>query len=99
MSICLRLHGVRASYGSRQTIRGVSLSVREGQSVAIIGPNGVGKSTLLKVIAGFVKLDSGKILFDDYDISWLQPYERSQIGIGYLMQGGKTFPSLSVAEN
>lgn len=99
MRIYLRLQGVRGSYGNRQTICSVSLSVREGQSLAIIGPNGAGKSTLLKMIAGFVKVDSGKILLDDYDISLLQPYERAHLGIGYLMQGGKTFPSLTVGEN
>ena len=99
MSISLRVQGIRTSYRSREVVRGVSFSLREGKSLAIIGPNGSGKSTVLKAIAGFVNLDSGRILLQNHDISSLHPYERSHLGIGYLMQGGKTFPSLSVAEN
>src|SRR6185295_3347537 len=99
MNFCLRVQQISASYRNREIIRGVSLSVMEGQSVAIIGPNGAGKSTLLKAIAGFVNVDRGRILLHNENVRSLPPHERSRLGLGYLMQGGKTFPSLSVAEN
>jgi len=67
--------------------------------VALIGPNGAGKSTLLKVIAGLLKPWRGKVWLDGKDITSLPPYEINRLGIGYFLQGGKVFPSLSVREN
>ena len=99
MSTALQLQDVHSSYDKREVIRGVSLSVRHGESVAMVGPNGAGKSTVLKMIAGLANLDGGKILLHEHDIGWLPSYERSRLGLGYLMQGGRTFPSLSVGEN
>jgi urea transport system ATP-binding protein len=67
--------------------------------VAIIGPNGAGKSTLLKVIAGFLRPTAGTVLLNGRDVTRLAPHERVRAGIGYFMQGGRAFPSLTVREN
>lgn len=67
--------------------------------MALIGPNGAGKSTLLKVIAGVLRPWKGKVWLDGKDITSLSPYEINRLGIGYFLQGGKVFPSLSVREN
>lgn len=99
MSSGLRLHDVHASYDKREVVRGVSLDVREGEMLGIVGPNGAGKSTLLRVIAGLMSLDQGEIRLHEQAVSMVPPHERARRGIGYLMQGGRTFPSLSVAEN
>lgn len=99
MSTALQLSEVHSSYEKRQVIRGVSLSVAQGETVAVVGPNGAGKSTILRMIAGLAGLDRGSILMHTHEIGSLPSYERSRLGLGYLMQGGRTFPSLSVGEN
>jgi ABC-type branched-subunit amino acid transport system ATPase component len=99
MSSGLRLQHVHSSYDKREIVRGVSLEVWEGETLGIVGPNGAGKSTLLRLIAGLMSLDEGEIFLHEQDISTLPPHERARRGVGYLMQGGRTFPSLSVAEN
>jgi ABC-type branched-subunit amino acid transport system ATPase component len=95
----LTILDVRAGYGKKEVLRGVTLAAGKGELVAIIGPNGAGKSTLLKVIAGFLRPSSGSVLLDGRDISRLAPHERVKAGIGYCMQGGRVFPSLTVSEN
>src|ERR1041384_2311818 len=99
LTTTLRVHDLRSSYDKRQIVRGVTLSVRQGETLAIIGPNGAGKSTLLKAIAGLASIDDGEIFLRDQDISTLLPHERTRRGLGYLMQGGRAFSSLSVGEN
>lgn len=99
MTSSLRLKDVHCSYDKREIVRGVSLSVSKGETLGIVGPNGAGKSTLLRLIAGLMDLDAGEIFLYEREISALPPYGRAQRGIGYLMQGGRTFPSLSVGEN
>lgn len=99
MSHVLHLRDVRSSYQQREVIKGISLSVRPGETVTIVGPNGAGKSTILKLVAGLAPVTTGKILLDDREITSLEPYQRRRIGIGYLLQGGRSFPSLSVQEN
>ena len=95
----IRVENVRAGYGKKEVLRGITLAAGKGELVAIIGPNGAGKSTLLKVIAGFLKPTAGKVLLDGRDITRLAPHERVRAGIGYFMQGGRAFPSLTVSEN
>jgi urea transport system ATP-binding protein len=90
---------VRAGYGKKEILRGVTLAANKGELVAIIGPNGAGKSTLLKVIAGFLRPTAGTVLLNGRDITRLAPHERVRAGIGYFMQGGRAFPSLTVREN
>lgn len=99
MGTLLRIDGVHAAYKKKDVIRGVSLSARRGQAIAIIGPNGAGKSTLLRVVAGFLETSRGRVLVGEADVSRLAPHERARLGVSYLMQGGRVFPSLTVAEN
>ena len=86
-------------YGSSHTLRGVSLSVKEGECLALLGRNGVGKTTLLKCLMGVQSVASGKILFGGQDISALPPHQRAALGIGYVPQGREIFARLTVEEN
>ena len=86
-------------YGSSHTLRGVSLSVKEGECLALLGRNGVGKTTLLKCLMGVQPIASGKIMFDGQDISRLTPHARAAMGIGYVPQGREIFARLTVEEN
>ncbi|MCG3155108.1 MAG: High-affinity branched-chain amino acid transport ATP-binding protein LivF [bacterium] len=95
----LRIENLHAAYSKKEVLRGVSLSVKQGEIVALIGPNGAGKSTLLKVIAGFLKPRQGNLWLDSKEITSLAAHERVGQGIAYFMQGGKVFPNLTVAEN
>ena len=95
----LRLENIRAGYGKKEVLHGVSFVVPKARICAILGPNGAGKSTLLKVIAGMIRPVEGKIYFEGEDMTDLPVHERVRKGIGYFMQGGQVFPSLTVAEN
>lgn len=86
-------------YGSSHTLRGVSLSVKEGECLALLGRNGVGKTTLLKCLMGVQPVVSGKIVFAGQDISGLPPHQRAALGIGYVPQGREIFARLTVEEN
>lgn len=86
-------------YGSSHTLRGVSLSVKEGECLALLGRNGVGKTTLLKCLMGVQPIASGKIMFGAQDISRLTPHERAALGIAYVPQGREIFARLTVEEN
>ena len=95
----LSIQSLVAGYGETTVIEDVSFAVRKGESLSIIGRNGVGKSTLLKTIVGLTNLQSGTILFDDRDLSTLPTNRRNAAGIGYVPQEREIFPSLTVAEN
>lgn len=95
----LRIDGAHAAYKKKEIIRGVSLSAKRGQTVALIGPNGAGKSTLLRIVAGFLEPLKGRIWIDGYDARKLAPHQRARLGVGYLMQNGRVFSSLTVKEN
>jgi len=95
----LSVENIHAAYSKKEVLRGVSLSVKQGEIVALIGPNGAGKSTLLKVIAGFLKPLQGNLWLDSKEITSLAAHERVGQGIAYFMQGGKVFTNLTVAEN
>ncbi|MEI6115185.1 MAG: urea ABC transporter ATP-binding subunit UrtE [Burkholderiales bacterium] len=86
-------------YGSSHTLRGVSLSVKQGECLALLGRNGVGKTTLLKCLMGVQPIASGKIMFDGQDISRLAPHARAAMGMGYVPQGREIFARLTVEEN
>ncbi|HTJ27126.1 MAG TPA: ABC transporter ATP-binding protein [Candidatus Limnocylindria bacterium] len=95
----LSLHDLSAGYGQTQILRSVSLTVEPGEIVAVIGRNGMGKSTLMKAIMGLVRCMGGTIHFNGADITSLQTHLRARGGIGYIPQGRGIFPDLSVAEN
>ena len=86
-------------YGSSHTLRGVSLSVKQGECLALLGRNGVGKTTLLKCLMGVQPIASGQIMFDGQDISRLTPHARAALGMGYVPQGREIFARLTVEEN
>jgi lipopolysaccharide export system ATP-binding protein len=91
---------IAKSYGGRQVVRGVSLSIRQGEVVGLLGPNGAGKTTSFYMIVGLVRPDSGRILADGEDISRTPMYLRArEHGISYLPQEPSVFRKLSVEEN
>ena len=99
ISELLAIHNLSAGYGARPVLEGLSLVVREGERVALIGPNGCGKSSLLKTITGEVPESSGTVRFLGQDITNLQTDTIVCRGIGYLRQTNNIFPGLTVGEN
>ncbi len=95
----LKISGLDAYYGESKIINDLSLNVPKGKIVALIGRNGVGKSTTLKSIMGLTKTPKGSIKFDGYEMLKLKPYERAKLGIGYVPQGRDIFPQMTVEEN
>jgi branched-chain amino acid transport system ATP-binding protein len=95
----LELRDVRAGYGEAVVLDGVSVSVPENGSLALLGRNGVGKTTLLLTVMGFVRLSRGSLWFKGRDISRLPPHKRARLGIGWVPQERDIFPSLTVEEN
>ncbi len=95
----LRLAGVHAYYGKSHILQGVSLEVADGELVGILGRNGVGKTTLLKCIMGLVPPRGGSIAFDSTELARRPPHEIPRLGIGYVPQGRRIFPLLTVREN
>jgi lipopolysaccharide export system ATP-binding protein len=91
--------GIRKSYRKRPVIRDVSMHLRRGEVVALLGPNGSGKTTTFYTIAGLVSVDSGQVVVDGRDITSLPMYRRARLGIGYLPQEVSIFRGLSVEDN
>ena len=99
MANALRVRSVSAGYGETVVLEDVDLHLPERGSLAVLGRNGVGKTTLLATIMGHTTFHSGEILFGGNPIHKLPVYERSRLGIGYVPQERLIFPSLSVHEN
>ncbi len=95
----IELNKVQAHYGKIHALQGVSLSVGKGEAVALLGRNGVGKTTTLKTIMGLVAATGGEIVFDGVDLTKIAPHRIPARGIGYVPQGRGIFPNLSVEEN
>ncbi|HET7198182.1 MAG TPA: ABC transporter ATP-binding protein, partial [Burkholderiales bacterium] len=95
----LELKGVRAGYGEAVVLDDVSFAVPEGGSLAVLGRNGVGKTTLLLTIMGYTRVYKGDISWKGRSIAGLAPHERARLGIGWCAQEREIFPSLSVEEN
>jgi urea transport system ATP-binding protein len=95
----LEVHELRAGYGGTPILQGVEFSVGKGEIVAIIGRNGVGKSTLMKCLIGLLPATAGTILYDRSDVTPEDASVRARRGIGYIPQGRGIFPRLTVAEN
>lgn len=91
--------GLRAGYGGKPVLQGLEFEVREGEIVAIIGRNGVGKSTLMKTLIGLIPVMQGSIVYRGDAIETLAAHRRARLGIGYVPQGRDVFPRLTVAEN
>jgi branched-chain amino acid transport system ATP-binding protein len=95
----LELKDVRAGYGDSVVLDGISLELAEAGSLAVLGRNGVGKSTLLLTIMGLTRMRRGKIVFRGRQVDALPAHRRAQLGIGWVAQEREIFPSLSVEEN
>lgn len=95
----LRLSGVRAGYGPTVVLEDIELALPEHGSLAVLGRNGVGKTTLLGTVMGHTTLHGGSIEYRGQPVSGLPVYERSRLGMGFVPQGRYIFPSLTVEEN
>jgi branched-chain amino acid transport system ATP-binding protein len=95
----LALSAVSASYGSVPAVADVSIEVKEGEAVGLLGANGAGKSTTLRAISGLVRLTSGTISFMGTNIASLPPYKVTELGIAHVPEGRQVFPEMTVQEN
>jgi len=95
----LLLDGVQAAYGQSQVLTDVSLSVSKGEVVSLLGRNGVGKTTILRTIAGILKPMEGEILFNEQTLAGLADFQRVKRGISYVPEDRQIFPELTVEEN
>ncbi len=95
----LELEGVRAGYGRTVVLDGIALSLQGGATLAVLGRNGVGKTTLLSTIMGHTTLHGGSIRFQGQSIAEVPAYGRCRLGIGFVPQEREIFPSLTLEEN
>ena len=95
----LSARSIGKSYKGRQVVKDVSLSVRRGEAVGLLGANGAGKTTAFYMITGLVPADKGRIILDGHDITGLPMYRRARLGIGYLPQEASIFRGLNVEDN
>ena len=95
----LRTEELCKSYRGRRVVSGVSLSLRQGEVVGLLGPNGAGKTTSFHMIVGLISPDSGRVIFNDEDITNEPMYQRARQGISYLPQEPSVFRKLTVEEN
>jgi branched-chain amino acid transport system ATP-binding protein len=95
----LKVSDLAAGYGRIPILSGVSFTVEEGEFVGVLGHNGMGKTTLLKALMGFLPATGGHIGFAGVDVTHFEPHRRARAGIGYVPQGREIFPGLSVLDN
>ena len=95
----LVVSGIAKSFGSRQVVRDVSISLQRGEVVGLLGPNGAGKTTSFYMIMGLISADSGAITIDGEDVTALPMYQRARLGLGYLPQEASIFRGMTVEEN
>lgn len=99
MSDLLNLRNVGAAYGKGQVLWDITMDMKPGSAAAIIGRNGVGKTTLLRTIVGLHRANAGQIVMNGDDVTSLQAHQRSRAGVGFVPQGRNVFPHLTVEEN
>ncbi|MBI1771189.1 MAG: urea ABC transporter ATP-binding subunit UrtE [Burkholderiales bacterium] len=95
----LEVKQLHQHYGSSHTLRGISLSLKKGECMALLGRNGVGKTSLLKCLMGVLPVTEGTVTFEGRDINKLSPHDRARAGIAYVPQGREIFARLTVEEN
>jgi urea transport system ATP-binding protein len=99
MSSTLAIRTIDLHYGAAQALYGVSIEARPGRITAVLGRNGVGKSSTLRAVMGVNSTSSGEIVFDNDVLRKVPPHRRARLGIGYVPQGREIFPLLTVREN
>ncbi|MBS0447453.1 MAG: ABC transporter ATP-binding protein [Proteobacteria bacterium] len=99
MAELLRVEGLRSGYGEAVVVQGVSFALDAGQSLALLGRNGTGKTTLLNTLVGATRRHAGRIVLGGVDLTPLPPYRRAAAGIGWVPQERNIFKSLTVHEN
>jgi branched-chain amino acid transport system ATP-binding protein len=97
--VILGVEKVRKSFDGFVAINGVSFSLQKGEICSIIGPNGAGKTTLFNLITGHLRIDEGKLIFKDQDITNRRPYQICRLGVGRSFQRTNIFPRLTVYQN
>jgi len=95
----LSVSGLNVYYGDSHVVRGVSFDLSAGDTIAIMGRNGMGKTTLLKSLIGLLPVRSGKVLLDGHELTGARTYQRVALGMGFVPQGRMIFPYLTVEEN
>jgi len=95
----LKVEDIHTYYGDSYVLQGISLQVTPGSVVALLGRNGMGKTTLIRSVAGFTPPRTGKVVFKGEDVTRLPDFRRMRMGIGIVPQGRWVFPSLTVREN
>jgi len=99
MTTALSIRDIGLHYGAAQALRGISIEAKPGRITAVLGRNGVGKSSTLRAVTGINNVSSGEIVFNDEVLKKAPPYKRARLGIGYVPQGREVFPLLTVKEN
>jgi branched-chain amino acid transport system ATP-binding protein len=95
----LEARQLKASYGASQILFGIDFQLAKGETVCILGRNGVGKTTTMRSVMGVIKPAGGSVLFNGIDIGGMPPYKISRLGIAYVPQGRQIFPNLTTKEN
>jgi len=95
----LEVAGLRSSYGATPILTGVDLSIGKGEIVALIGRNGVGKTTTMRCLIGLLRASGGTIRYHGQDVTRMSSDDRARLGIGYIPQGRDVFPRMTVEEN
>jgi len=95
----LRIDGLNAAYGRIKVLWDLSLNLSSAEAVGLFGPNGAGKTTLVNCVVGFLKPISGKVFFQDKDITGMEPHEVVKLGIALVPQERELFPNMTVEEN
>ena len=97
--VVLKVENVDLGYGALQVVFDVSLEVRKGELIGLVGGNGSGKSTILRSVSGMIKPWNGKILFKGEEISGLEPHQMAERGLAHVPMGRQLFPNLTVRDN
>ena len=95
----LRTENISKLYNKKPVVNGVSINLKQGEIVGLLGPNGAGKTTTFYSIVGLIKVNSGKVYIEDFDITSMPMYKRAQMGLGYLAQEASVFRKMSVEDN
>jgi branched-chain amino acid transport system ATP-binding protein len=95
----LEVSDLAAGYGRIPILGGVSFGVAPGEFVGVLGHNGMGKTTLLRALMGYIPATAGRVMLEGADVTRAEPYRRARAGMGYVPQGREIFPALSVRDN